>query len=197
MSRRQFAGPAMSSLKVNCCRRIAKRRRFPGYCSRHFDHRKAFLSSFLTAASCTVIRSEKVTGASTERREELATLLQFLREGDTLVVTRIDRLIRSLRDPGEYRSRPSTTRRRLESDRPADRHQQGGGQCVLYDVRKARIDDGLDQIKINRFGDEVVGSSPHDPTLRRYRYRQAGALGPGRRSRIRRERLPRCQRGSL
>jgi DNA invertase Pin-like site-specific DNA recombinase len=39
-----------------------------------------------------------VTGTSTDGREELATLLQFLREGDTLLVTRIDRLARSLRD---------------------------------------------------------------------------------------------------
>jgi len=46
----------------------------------------------LTAVGCTVVRSEKVTGTSTEGREELATLLQFLREGDTLVVTRVDRL---------------------------------------------------------------------------------------------------------
>ncbi len=45
-----------------------------------------------------MVRSEKVTGTSTEGRQELATLLQFLREGDTLVVTRIDRLARSLRD---------------------------------------------------------------------------------------------------
>jgi DNA invertase Pin-like site-specific DNA recombinase len=52
----------------------------------------------LTAAGCTVVRSEKVTGTTTDGREELTTLLQFLREGDTLVVTRIDRLARSLRD---------------------------------------------------------------------------------------------------
>src|SRR5712671_6312541 len=52
----------------------------------------------LAAAGCTVVRSEKVTGTSTQGREGLATLLQFLREGDTLVVTRIDRLARSLRD---------------------------------------------------------------------------------------------------
>jgi len=39
-----------------------------------------------------------VTGTSTDGREELATLLQFLREGDTLVVTRIDILAQSLRD---------------------------------------------------------------------------------------------------
>jgi DNA invertase Pin-like site-specific DNA recombinase len=52
----------------------------------------------LTAAGCTVIREEKVSGTSTEGREELATLLQFLRAGDTLVITRIDRLARNMRD---------------------------------------------------------------------------------------------------
>jgi DNA invertase Pin-like site-specific DNA recombinase len=52
----------------------------------------------LTAAGCTIIREEKVAGTTTEGREELATLLQFLREGDVLAVTRIDRLARSLRD---------------------------------------------------------------------------------------------------
>ena len=52
----------------------------------------------LKAAGCTVVRSEKVSGTSTEGRHELATLLDFLRHGDTLVVTRIDRLARSMRD---------------------------------------------------------------------------------------------------
>jgi len=52
----------------------------------------------LTAAGCEVIREEKVSGASREGRSELATLLAFLREGDTLVVTRIDRLARSIAD---------------------------------------------------------------------------------------------------
>jgi DNA invertase Pin-like site-specific DNA recombinase len=52
----------------------------------------------LAAAGCSVIRSEKVTGTSTAGRTELATLLDFIREGDTLVVTRIDRLARSIGD---------------------------------------------------------------------------------------------------
>ena len=38
----------------------------------------------LTAAGCTVVISEKVSGTSTDGREELVTLLLFLREGDTL-----------------------------------------------------------------------------------------------------------------
>jgi DNA invertase Pin-like site-specific DNA recombinase len=52
----------------------------------------------LKAAGCTVIRSEKRSGSSTKGRDELATVLSFLRSGDTLVVTRIDRLARSLAD---------------------------------------------------------------------------------------------------
>jgi DNA invertase Pin-like site-specific DNA recombinase len=52
----------------------------------------------LTAAGCTVIRSEKVSGTSREGRAELATILEFAREGDLLTVTRIDRLARSVAD---------------------------------------------------------------------------------------------------
>ena len=52
----------------------------------------------LRAAGCEVIRSEKVTGTTREGRTELATLLDFVRAGDTLVVTRVDRLARSIGD---------------------------------------------------------------------------------------------------
>jgi DNA invertase Pin-like site-specific DNA recombinase len=52
----------------------------------------------LKAAGCTIIREEKASGNSRQGRGELATLLEFLRDGDTLVVTRVDRLGRSIRD---------------------------------------------------------------------------------------------------
>lgn len=52
----------------------------------------------LTQAGCDVIRQEKISGSSVQGRHELNTLLEFLREGDELVVTRIDRLARSVRD---------------------------------------------------------------------------------------------------
>src|SRR5918993_1476559 len=52
----------------------------------------------LMAAGCTVIREEKVTGTTRSRRKELATILDFIRAGDVLVVTRIDRLARSIGD---------------------------------------------------------------------------------------------------
>ena len=52
----------------------------------------------LKAAGCDIIRSEKVSGTSTQGRDELRTLLTFIRKGDSLVVTRIDRLARSIGD---------------------------------------------------------------------------------------------------
>lgn len=52
----------------------------------------------LTRAGCAVVRAEKASGASRRGRTELALLLEFLRPGDTLLVTRIDRLARSIKD---------------------------------------------------------------------------------------------------
>ncbi len=45
-----------------------------------------------------MIRAEKRSGTSTESRAELRNLLDFVRKGDVLTVTRIDRLARSIAD---------------------------------------------------------------------------------------------------
>jgi DNA invertase Pin-like site-specific DNA recombinase len=52
----------------------------------------------LKAAGCEVIRAEKRSSTTTEGREELRTVLDFLRPSDVLMVTRIDRLARSIGD---------------------------------------------------------------------------------------------------
>ncbi len=52
----------------------------------------------LKAEGCEIVRAEKVSGASREGRTELATVLDFLRPGDELMVARLDRLGRSTRD---------------------------------------------------------------------------------------------------
>ncbi len=52
----------------------------------------------LRAEGCAIVRSEKVSGASREGRVELTTVIEFLRPGDELVVTRLDRLGRDTRD---------------------------------------------------------------------------------------------------
>jgi Resolvase, N terminal domain len=52
----------------------------------------------LKAAGCGVIRAEKRSGTTTSGRTELQTVLDFLDAGDVLMVTRIDRLARSIGD---------------------------------------------------------------------------------------------------
>ena len=52
----------------------------------------------LKAAGCSTVRTEKVSGKSRDGRDELATILDFLREGDVLVGHKLDRLGRSTRD---------------------------------------------------------------------------------------------------
>jgi len=51
----------------------------------------------LKASGCEMILQEKVSGKSKDR-PELAKLFKILREGDTLIVWKLDRLGRSLRD---------------------------------------------------------------------------------------------------
>ena len=52
----------------------------------------------LRKAGCTMILEEKGSGTSRNGRTELERLLGFIRKGDTLMVTRIDRLARSMKD---------------------------------------------------------------------------------------------------
>ena len=52
----------------------------------------------LKSAGCKKIFSEKKSGTQQEGRTQLDACLDYLRESDTLIVTRIDRLSRSLRD---------------------------------------------------------------------------------------------------
>jgi DNA invertase Pin-like site-specific DNA recombinase len=52
----------------------------------------------LKAAGCDKLFAEKRSGTSRQGREALAEALDYAREGDTLVVTRLDRLARSAAD---------------------------------------------------------------------------------------------------
>ena len=52
----------------------------------------------LNAAGCVIVRSEKISGTSTINRDELALALSLLTKGDTLMVTKVDRLARSIGD---------------------------------------------------------------------------------------------------
>lgn len=52
----------------------------------------------LNEAGCERVFKEKQSGTNTAKRNELQEALEFVREGDTLVVTRLDRLARSASD---------------------------------------------------------------------------------------------------
>jgi DNA invertase Pin-like site-specific DNA recombinase len=52
----------------------------------------------LKAAGCEIIRAEKATATTRAGRVELNTLMGFMRPGDVLVVTKVDRLARSIGD---------------------------------------------------------------------------------------------------
>jgi DNA invertase Pin-like site-specific DNA recombinase len=62
------------------------------------DQDTAVQVAALSAAGCGIVRQEKATGSTTNGRTELATVLAFIQKGDTLVVTRVDRLARSIGD---------------------------------------------------------------------------------------------------
>jgi DNA invertase Pin-like site-specific DNA recombinase len=62
------------------------------------DQNLAIQEAALQAAGATIIRSEKRTGTTTNGRNELRIILDFITAGDTLLVTRIDRLARSVGD---------------------------------------------------------------------------------------------------
>jgi DNA invertase Pin-like site-specific DNA recombinase len=85
----------------------------------------------LKAAGCDPIRSEKRSGATTQGREELRTILEFLRKGDVLMVTRIDRLARSIGDLQDIvravRARGSTLK---ATEQPIDTS-TAAGECFL------------------------------------------------------------------
>lgn len=62
------------------------------------DQDLALQSEALKKAGCDVVRAERKSGTSTDGRTELATVLEFIRKGDVLVVCKLDRLARSVAD---------------------------------------------------------------------------------------------------
>ncbi|PXV54622.1 Site-specific DNA recombinase [Dyella jiangningensis] len=52
----------------------------------------------LIAFGCTRVFAEKRSGTQADSRPELQACLQFLRDGDTLVITKLDRMARSVLD---------------------------------------------------------------------------------------------------
>jgi DNA invertase Pin-like site-specific DNA recombinase len=139
----------------------------------------------LTAAGCAIIREEKVSGTSTEGREELKTLLEFLREGDTLVITRIDRLARNMPDlqnlVHDLRQRGINLK---ATDQPIDTS-TAAGKCFLdmlgvfaefeTNLRRERQMEGIARAK----ADGVYAGNGRPVSIDRARVRVLRAQGLG------------------
>jgi DNA invertase Pin-like site-specific DNA recombinase len=85
----------------------------------------------LTKAGCTVVRLEQASASSREGREELKTLLAFLQPGDVLMITRVDRLARSIADLQDIIKVIRSKRADLKAtDQPIDTT-TAAGKCFL------------------------------------------------------------------
>jgi len=70
-----------------------------GYCrASTTDQSVAIQEEQLRAAGCTELFSEKKSGTNRSGREQLDLALRFVRRGDVFMVTRLDRLARSISD---------------------------------------------------------------------------------------------------
>jgi DNA invertase Pin-like site-specific DNA recombinase len=85
-----------------------------GYCRVSTgDQDLSFQNAALERDGCHVIFEEKVSGAKRDGREKLGLALKVLGPGDSLVVTRLDRLGRSLRDLANIAHEIESTRASL------------------------------------------------------------------------------------
>ncbi len=117
----------------------------------------------LTKAGCERIFSEKVSGRSTTDREQLAMALDFVRDGDTLIVTRLDRLARSVGDLHRIIERLTDKKvafrcinqSGVDTDSSSGRLMMsilGAVACFENDIRKERQREGIDKAKAeNRY----------------------------------------------
>ena len=137
----------------------------------------------LKAARCDVIRQEKASGTTTAGRQELKTVIEFIRPGDTLVVTRIDRLARSIGDLQDIVRTLRTKGAALKAtEQPIDTT-TAAGKCFLdmlgvfaefeTNLRKERQLEGIAKAKAAG----VYKGRP--PTIEAARLRELKAQGIG------------------
>jgi DNA invertase Pin-like site-specific DNA recombinase len=85
----------------------------------------------LRAAGCDVIRAEKRSGTTTQGRDELRIILDFLHAGDVLMVTRIDRLARSIADLQDIVRQVRARRASLKATEQRIDTGTAAGKCFL------------------------------------------------------------------
>lgn len=111
----------------------------------------------LGAAGCEKVFVEKKSGTSRSGRSALQEAIEFVREGDSLVVTRIDRLARSMRDLQNLVHELQEKKVELKAtEQPIDTS-SAAGKCFLdmlgvfaefeTNLRKERQREGIEKAK--------------------------------------------------
>ena len=114
----------------------------------------------LLAAGCSRIFEEKRSGLSQDGREQLAFALDYVRDGDVLVVTRLDRLARSITDLRQIVDRLTTKEVGFRALQQGDLDTStSNGRLMLNmlgafaefegDLRRERQREGIDRAKAN------------------------------------------------
>ena len=148
------------------------------------DQNLELQESALRAAGCDVIRSEKRSGTTTAGRDELRTVLDFLRKGDVLTVTRIDRLARSIGDLQDIVRAVKAKGAALKAtEQPIDTS-TAAGKCFLdmlgvfaefeTNLRRERQLEGIARAK----AEGVYKGRPASIDAARVRELKAGGMGP-------------------
>lgn len=138
--------------------------------------------SALERAGCNIILDEKISGTKRQNRAQLELALKILERGDALVVTRIDRLARSMRDlqniVHELKERGIALK---ATEQPIDTSSAAGkafldmlGVFAEFEtnLRRERQSEGIERIK-------------SDPALRKQKYRGRAPLSDETRNRVR------------
>jgi DNA invertase Pin-like site-specific DNA recombinase len=145
----------------------------------------------LTEAGCGIVLEEKISGTKRAGREQLNLALKLLQEGDTLVVVRLDRLGRSMRDLANIAHEIQVKGAALKvTEQPVDTSTITGraffGMLSTFaefetDVRRERQAEGIRRVKTNREVSTKTGRYKYAggrlPSVDREAVRQAIAAG--------------------
>ncbi|VXB68909.1 recombinase family protein [Brevundimonas sp. G8] len=126
----------------------------------------------LLAAGCTRVFEEKRSGLSQDGREQLALALEYVRDGDVLIVTRLDRLARSITDLRQIVDRVTAKEVGFRALQQGDLDTStSNGRLMLNmlgafaefeaDLRRERQREGIDKAKANGI---YKGRKPTVPT---------------------------------
>lgn len=143
----------------------------------------------LKAAGCSRVFSEKLSGREADNRPELQRCLEYVREGDILVICKLDRMARSLLDLAKISDRLNRKGVALRVlDQAIDTSTAEGrlmfGMLGAFaeferDLIRSRAAEGvrLARAKGVRFGRKEALSAEQKATLRRLRLEEGFSIG--------------------